>query len=211
MSALTREAVRHCSDIGMFALDRPVSSCRHATAFCRKHCYNRKLYAAFGHDMRPKDVKNEAAWHELCREPSALKRTLDKKRLDTSRVRLMTRGEAFSDVRDVLQVRRMLQADPGRLYWIPTRAWRVPYLRRIVQALVMSLPNARVMASIDPSNTSSDVEAITAAGWSTMFFGDDNATVGRFLCPKTHAEGRCIDCQGGCFEAGQVHIHLLQH
>lgn len=206
----TINTIRHCKDIGMFALDRPESSCKWATSYCAKYCYNRKLYAAFGHAMRPKDKLNEEAWQTITGE--AVAETLNRKRKDTSRFRLMTRGEAFETVNDISRVRSIITANPDRLVWLPTRAWR-GHLRSLIEQHIMPLPNVRLMASIDPSNTPEEIADLTTSGWSTMFFGDDNATEGRFLCPKTHdhQNGHCLTCENGCFSADQVHVHLKSH
>lgn len=204
-------ALRHCSDIGMFAIDRPCTTCTHATSYCRKHCFNIKLYRAFGHGMKPKDVKNEEAWS--CMDGITLSNVLDRKRKPTDRIRLMTRGEAISTMADIDKVASIATANPDRLVWVPTRAWRNPVLREAIEARLFPLPNLRLQASLDPSNTDAERDDLTASGWSTMFFGDDTATAGRFLCPKTHdhASGHCLTCKGGCFSSKQTHVHLKQH
>jgi len=78
----------------------------------------------------------------------------------------------------------------------------------------MTVPNARVLASLDPSNTPEEIADISGK-WSTMFFGDDTpeAMSNRYACPKTHhhATGHCAKCLKGCFGKGRVDVHLKQH
>ena len=77
----------------------------------------------------------------------------------------------------------------------------------------MPLRNARVQASIDPSNDELEIELLKADGWSTMFYGDDTATDKGFKCPKTwnKAKGHCAVCEKGCFSEKRTDVHLKQH
>ena len=83
----------------------------------------------------------------------------------------------------------------------------------------MPLSNAFVMASLDPSNSPSEWKSLKESGWSTMFFGDNEA---RFtpngdplhMCKKTwfKMKGVCgKKCQNGCFSSKRVDVHLKQH
>jgi len=208
-----KSAVRFCQDIGMFSIDRPRTTCKHATSFCAKHCYNVKLEAAFGHVIKPKDNRNEIYWQQLT--GSGLNKELSKKRNQIKRVRLMTRGEAFSTIEDIKKVKDLLKSNPSTIFWIPTRAWRNIELRKAIESDIMTIKNARVQASLDPSNTQEEISSIIADGWSTMFFGDDSeqSQQNRKLCPKTHQgkKAHCSKCIGGCFSPKQTHVHLKQH
>jgi len=168
--------------------------------------------------MHGKDIKNEEAW--AGNDVLGLAKALTRKRTkQTKRVRLMSRGEAFSDYLDVQRVANMLDAMPETLFWIPTRAWRNPVLFSMVQAMISTRNNARVLASMDPSNTSEEWEHVANLGVSTMFYGDDamlQTPQGQrmFRCPKTHAKlsGHCSICKAGCFNNKKtVHVHLKQH
>ena len=180
---------RYCADIGMFAIDRSIpQSCVHATEFCRKSCYNEKLYKLYP-SMEGADVKNEASWLTL--EPEAFARALDRKTRPTERIRLMTRGEAIRDHDDIERVKEICEAVAPRLVWLPTRAWREPLLRARIEAELMGIANLVVLASIDPT-TEDDWRDLASAGWSSMYFGDDDlAAIERriglrmFKCPKT--------------------------
>lgn len=125
----------------------------------------------------------------------------------------MTRGEAFKTMGDIDKVAEIARANPGTLFWVPTRAWRSLAHRAKIERILFPIRNIRVQASLDPSNTPEEMESLTATGWSTMFFGDDTATEGRMLCPKTHKgrKGACATCRGGCFSPAQTHVHLLKH
>lgn len=209
--------IRWCEDIGMFAYDRPIpETCVHATDFCRAACYNDKLYRIYP-AMHGKDIKNEAYWQTL--DGAQVTRDLARRKHPTHRVRFMTRGEAFKAVSDVHKVAEIASANPDRLFWIPTRAWRHPLLRALIQTSLLGVPNLRILASTDPTTTDAEWDALKADGWSTMFFGDDTQRVTptgdkMFLCPKTHGhvKGACAVCKRGCFRADKrVDVHLSQH
>jgi hypothetical protein len=226
----------------MFAVDRPHgakrgSSCKHTTATCRKYCFNNKLMAMYTDAMTRRDIANEESWQNM--DGQALSDALDRKRNQTDRFRLMTRGEAFSSLRsgDLERVIDIPDSNPDRVFWIPTRAWRRPMLRRAIEALREICPNVRILASTDPETTKEEQAQLDADGWSTMFFGDDSEAAKRetltgnprYLCPKTWGMGRsgtkedrktgkgaCGDSSrcnvGGCFDSSQpVHIHLKTH
>lgn len=196
-------------DIGMIVINRGPESCKWRSEFCTKNCYNKKLYRAFGHVMTPKDVENEEIWKNYIGETLNIKL---KKSKYNKRVRLCSRGEAFSEPSDIGKVYDILNKNPDTLIWIPTRAWRGP-LREFVKELSM-IQNARVMASIDPSNTKDEIDKLISEGWSTLFFGDDTDISNRFLCPKTwnKIKGECYRCgAGGCFSDIRVDVHLKKH
>lgn len=210
--------IRWCGDIGMFAYDRPIpESCVHATAFCRETCYNEKLYTTYPL-MRVKDVRNEAYWQQL--DGLQVNFDLRKRRKQTDRLRLMTRGEAFRDLLDVARVESIAANNPQRLIWVPTRAWRSPLLNAMVTRLRNTYSNLRILASTDPTTNDEEWVQLKAQGWSTMFYGDDTTRYTPngdkyFLCPKTHGakvRGACAKCKRGCFRADKrVDVHLAQH
>ena len=214
------DETRFCSDIGMLSIDRPIpSSCVHKTAYCDAKCYNVKLYKMYK-AMRTKDVRSEAAWNTNI--GTDWRSIFDRKRRDTSRIRLMTRGEAFSNLGDVRRVRDMALANPERTFWIPTRGWRHALVRAAIESLSGELDNVAILASLDPSNTEEEIEGLIAAGWSTMFFGNDSETptakhARPFKCPKTWGDvhGACVKCVNGCFKPvtkGQrVDVWLSEH
>lgn len=216
MTTLAKE-LRFTPDIGMFTLDRPIpTSCVHKTEYCDAKCFNVKLYR-WCTAMRTKDIRNEVAW--IDNDAAGLAASLDRKKKQTDRIRLMSRGEAFSDWSDLDRVAAIAEANPSRLVWIPTRAWRNPLLQLAVKALADRYSNVRILASMDPSNSAEEWTMVKAMGWSTMFFGDDDQLTTpngdrSFKCPKTHRHltGHCAICKGGCFRADKrVDVHLKEH
>lgn len=197
-----------CSDIGMHVINRGPISCRWKTEFCSKNCYNIKLYHVFGHCMKPKDIKNEEDWKNLTGDK--LKILLQNRKYN-GRVRLCARGEAFSTEEDIYKIKDFLIKNSKLLIWIPTRGWRSDLREKIKD--LSNIKNARIMASIDPSNSNKEVEGLIDDGWSTMFFGDDKKTENRFLCPKTWKKhhGACYSCNKGCFSKNRIDVHLKKH
>jgi hypothetical protein len=95
--------IRHCADIGLWSIDRPRSSCKWASEFCKMTCYNRSIESRFRKSIPAKDARNEASWKSI--DGRQLADMLDRKRTPTERIRLMTRGEAFSTPDDIARVR----------------------------------------------------------------------------------------------------------
>ena len=209
---MLKNAIRWCADIGMFALDLPKVTCRHRTAFCNAHCYNVKIYNMFKAAMPARDAKNWAAWLAATAGDFA-EFFSAKRRRQTARFRFATRGEVLSVPQDVFKVAEIAKASPAVLFWIPTRAWRNAGMRELVQSVLFPLPNIRLCASLDPTNTAEENASLKSDGWSTLFFGDNTATDGRMLCPKTweHTKGACATCERGCFSAARTDVHLKQH
>jgi hypothetical protein len=213
------DVMRWTKDIGMFTLDRSrEDSCIHKTDFCDTTCFNNKLEIAFKHAIEPKDIKNDEAWYN--NDTKGLAKALSRKRNQTSRVRLMSRGEAFKDITDTVRVMRILRDNPDSIFWIPTRAWRDKELWDKIKDIPKLFNNVRILWSFDPSNSISDWKLSVDSGQSVMFYGDDEllsdpVTKERmFKCPKTHKklDGHCNICKGGCFRADKrVIVHLKQH
>lgn len=211
-----KNEIRYCADLGLWATDRDVKkSCKWKTPFC-KNCYNWKLFRVFK-GMVTKDVRNEIFWSDLdggkFKEYFATKRKGSK-----NRFRFQTRGETFANESDVFKVLNILEENSDVVFWIPTRAWRNPELKTLIEDYIMPLPNARVMASMDPTNTPEEWAYLKASKWSTMFYGDDNMVKNpngdfSYLCGKTFFKetGSCATCQEGCFSEKRVDVHLKQH
>ena len=161
--------------------------------------------------MKGADARLEREWEELNAESfrakaKSLKRTI-------KRFRFQVRGETFSEFADIVKVREIVAGNPGILFWMPTRAWRDPFLKASIETMIMTLPNSRVQASIDPSNTGYELKV--ASAWPTMFFGDnDRHPLGDAVkCPKTWTKkkGLCGKCGVGCFKTGNVNVWLKKH
>ena len=222
--------IRYCSDIGMWAIDRPIfdlaeekikGSCVWASDFCFSSCFNLKLYKLYP-NMRSKDVRNERQWATLKRIPQLLRATLARKRRSSKRFRFMTRGEAFATADDVHAVAAICSDSPDRWFWIPTKAWRDSRLRILIEREIVTLPNVAVLASTDPDTSSRQWAMLKRRGWSTMYYGDNTQTTTpngdqSFVCPKTYKgiKGHCADCRAGCFAPitlqRRVDVILQQH
>jgi nicotinic acid mononucleotide adenylyltransferase len=204
--------LRFNKDIGLFCIDRGRQSCKHATAYCKENCYNRKLYKVFK-NMVNKDIRSDKWWQSLTGKKVA--KSLNRRKLPTDRIRFMTRGEAISDASDIDRVEEIVTYNSNRLFKMPTRAWRNKTLRRAIEKRLSVLSNLYVMASIDPSNTKDEIQYLLDQNWSTMFFGNDkeSPTGNEYKCPKTwkHLKGHCAECKSGCFSDKQVHVWLKQH
>lgn len=211
-----KTTIRWVDDIGMFAMDRSIpQSCVHRTEHCATTCYNLKLYKVYP-AMHGRDEKNEEFWRLMTGD--IIYNALKAKRKPVDRFRMMTRGEAFKTLDDIYKVVDVLVKNPDTLFWVPTRAWRNRIMRSLLNEQVAWRKNIRLIASMDPSNTPDEWEAVRELGWSTMFYGNDtlDATpTGEpfFKCPKTwdKKKAACATCVGGCFEDVQVNVHLKRH
>tara|TARA_R110001606_G_scaffold374012_1_gene531589 strand:- start:760 stop:1470 length:711 start_codon:yes stop_codon:yes gene_type:complete len=232
MSVTTAELndlFRYCEDIGMAATDRPINdtknhegSCDHRTDYCDETCYNVKLYKMYP-KMADRDDRCETIWKKLNRHNSDFTKFFSRKRYDTSRVRHMTRGEAFKTSVDVYRVKTMCLLNSDIMWWIPTRAWRDTKIKALIEKELMPLPNCAINASFDPSNTDDEWKMMIDSDWNIMFYGDDDLTTDpiygkrMFKCPKTHKglKGHCLDCKAGCFAQKAINrtaiVHLSEH
>ena len=224
---------RWCDDIGMYAMDRPINdvpdyreghegeilakgSCDHRTDYCNETCYNIKLYRIYKH-MLTKDVRNEVAWQAV--NAKAVAKQLKRKRKQVLRVRGCTRGENIKDLSDIFRWREIALETPETTWWIPSRVWRNPTLNLMTRRWLSNLPNVRVDASLDPSNTKEEWEQVELEGWNIMFYGDNELTHSpysgkrMFKCPKTWKglKDHCNKCKGGCLSDTQSITSLKEH
>ena len=211
-----KDETRFCPDIGMRVTDRSrEKTCRWKTDAC-KDCYNEKLEKVYK-QMLVKDVRNDVFWNAL--NGSELKSILSRKRHQVHRFRFQTRGETFSTKSDVFKVKEILESNPDTVFWIPTRGWRNPLMKRLIEKEIFPLANARTLASTDVTNSSEEWKDLKDTNWSTMYFGDDHQKITpngdkHFLCPKTHKKlkGHCAICKAGCFRNNKrVDVHLKAH
>lgn len=229
--------LRQVPSLGLWALDRGMGSCN-MTPACRE-CYNRtpgmlgrKSFMAVWAPGGKDDQRFEACTGEAFK--------------GLARVRLATRGEALRHVCDVYRVAQWIRENPSTKFWIPTRAIYIPGTAKLDSAMValiedqiMTLDNARVMASIDPFTAGNTAELIRR-GWSTMYFETQAVPRGYVkgihpaarvkvkganivYCKKTwdlykgadgrilHPHGVCRTCNRGCFQAARVDVYLKNH
>ncbi len=207
-------SIRYCSGIGLYAIDRPRSSCVWKTSFCKEKCYNKKLYRIYK-NMPGRDNKNEVYWQTLTGEK--FKKDYSRKRKNRDRFRFMTRGEGLQNFIDINRVKDICNANKEITFELPTRSWRNEEMRTAAEDQLMPIENLRLYASLDPSNSYGECMRMVERGWSTTFFGDDDH---HFLgkeaikCVKTwHKEKKilCGTCQVGCWDPGQVHVWFKQH
>jgi len=197
--------------IGLHTFDRGCETCVFATPFCRVKCYKWKAYHAWRHNLIPRDLKNQTAWEAL--DGESFGEWLRSRVKPVDRFRFCSRGEPFAGPEDVDRVADVVACNPSVLFWIPTRAWHCGDMRQRILRQVRALPNARVQASVDPSDSSADIRSLDRGGWSTMYFGRDgnDGRRSRTMCRKTwFHDVRCSSC-GVCFDARQKHVHLKQH
>ena len=215
--------IRWCNDIGMFAIDRPIDkSCIWKTEECEETCFNNKLYKLYP-NMHKKDIRNEAEWSQI--NGTALRNTLKRKKKQTKRVRLMTRGESFDSVASVLKVKDLLIKNPDTEFWLITRSWRDMFIAdgdifAAVMEHIRPLHNARLLMSLDKTNSREEWIYLTKVlRLSTMFYDAgkrESTPVGGkwFRCPKTFKglKGHCEICKAGCFNTKKrVDVYLKQH
>jgi hypothetical protein len=206
----------YCKEIDLWTLDLPRTTCKYKTAYCRKHCYNNKIEAAYSSTIPAKDKRNKKFWENL--EVSDFIDFVERKaksKYPVKRFRFCSRGEIGYTIASLYKVYKIAVALPEIIFWIPTRAWRTKHIGyRFWLNQIRYLPNTRVMASIDPSTSANARAELLVLGWSTMYFGDNDNTIGRTLCPKTwfKASGiKCSTCQDGCFSKDRVDVHLKKH
>lgn len=167
--------------------------------------------------MVPHEPILRTGWKQWSVEST--RRYLESKRETPSRLRLCTRGEPIAYKSDIDKILHIADRMPNLQFWIPTRSWRNPQLRRCLESRIIRKSNVRhnirLQASLDPSNTRTEWASLVSAGWSTMFFGDDiEHPLGNAVkCPKTWdgRHGHCAVCRSGCFRMGQTHIWLKRH
>ena len=230
---MIKDMIRWCSDLGMFATDRPINdvvdkdgkvivegTCIWKTPVCSKRCFDIKLYRLYP-KMTDRDIRCEREWQSF--KAGDFKKALSRKRKQTQRVSHMTRGEAFKDIDDIFKWEQVCKETPDTLHWMKTRAWHNPILKFYIERILFPVPNLAMNASVDPSDTRNDWERLERNGWNIMFFGDEELThspaSGKrvFNCPKTHKKmkGHCAICKAGCFSQrtiGRVQVvHLSEH
>lgn len=203
--------VRFCPEIGVHAIDRGPETCRHQTSFCKLYCYNIPIYNFRRKRMEIRDAVNRENWNALT--GSDLCAELSRKKQKVTRLRLCTRGEAFSRFIDTGKIYDLLCYNPHVLFWIPTRGWHDSRIRSSIENDILTCANARVLASVDPSDSQDVIDDLKACGWSTVRIGSCDPQEGRYRCPKTfeHKSGHCAVCMQGCFSKSRVDVHLQLH
>jgi len=198
--------------INLWTINRPRTTCKWSTKYCQRFCYNKRVERVFAHSVKSRDIINEKIWQDLT--GSQLHERLSHIRT-IKRIRLMTRGEAFTNLTDVLKVKNLCRYNTDWTFIIPTRAWRNKHLKHLIEMHIQSLPNARLYASIDPSNTLLEINDLIISGWSTAFFGEQSLDFmpNPIKCPKTfnkQVEIKCSNCNI-CFDPTRKDVQFKKH
>lgn len=219
------DRIRYVSEIGLWAFSRGRQTCRWQTPWCQRHCYAKKFYAV---NPRLPEIDEQDNFYWECNLGSAIARDIATAIGNARRFRFAVRGEIWYNVRDIEKVCSILKTLYDVTFWIPTRAWHDPIMRREIEFEVFGKTNARVLASIDPSDDEHEVKVLRGMGWSTVFAGDNedpdqmllasNGIVPKLSadmhrCEKTwhHRTGHCAVCEDGCFASHRVDVHLKEH
>ena len=214
---LMDDEIVHRADLGLHVIDRPMSSCSFRTPLCTKTCYMKKFYQRLPKGMARRDARLEPFWLNLTGEKLA---QLLSKRRNIFRFRFASRGEILAATPDIARMEDILEHCPGTVFMIPTKAWRGGNLWHQIKKRIVPYPNARVLASIDPSVANPRVlNKLLKDGVSTMFYGDDEfhpleeLGIPVVKCVKTwdHLKYACRTCKQGCFNDAPVHVWLKQH
>lgn len=221
--------------LGMFNLNRGSQSCKKTPA-C-EDCYVGRSTQVFRY--------TRLAWSPGGRDDQNWAKIQPNVFTGLARVRIASRGEGLRTKADVARVVTWVKANPDTLFWIPTRAiyknrgkdLDVDHMNLITNTLA-SLPNARVIASLDPF-TAKHWVTLRDANWSTMFYESSNVPkdyqhsgshpargkkgANIHFCAKTwdlylaengrvvSPKGNCKSCGQGCFDEKRVDVWLRNH
>ena len=222
------EPIRFVKDIGMYAFSRGRQLCRWPTDWCERYCYNNKFYCV-NPKLEEVDKSDNTFWRGAESEQFVMKVNMTADYKPIPRFRFAVRGEIWAKIDDVNKVGLIMMQMPQTLFWIPTRAWRSENVGAHIERFILPMPNARVLASTDPTTTPAEFDFLRRHGWSIVFVGD-NKDPGQMLlsedgecrekktyrmhhCRKTWEalRGHCAVCTEGCFSEGQVEVHLKKH
>jgi len=223
------EYIRYVPDLGMYAFSRGRNTCLWQTPWCKKHCYMGK-FEQMGWSKSEWDELDNKWWLESAPEAivAEIIRVAGNDGTPPTRFRFSVKGEIWNSAEDVEKVRQILLQMPDTLFWIPTRAWHDWRMSEHIEYSIFPLPNARVSASVDPTDNISEVQVARDMVWSLMFTGDNDPaeqtmltengldekwTKDMYRCPKTwqDAKGHCALCTEGCFRKERTEVHLKKH
>lgn len=100
--------------------------------------------------------------------------------------------------------RFLVKSRPDVRFYAYTRSWRVPALRKALDAL-RAEPNMQLFASIDPS-----IADVPPEGWRVAFIDDDSRFAG-LACPEQSGrKANCAEC-GYCFRGKRGNVQFATH
>jgi hypothetical protein len=163
-----------------------VLTCPGATAWCRAHCYARRIER-----LRPNCRR--AYGRNLSISLSSerfVERVLDDLPADATHVRIHVGGD-FYDAAYIESWRRICLARPNTFFWTYTRSWIDNQLRPALEKL-RALPNVQIFASVDPGMPPPPM------GWRAAYLDIDPRAKG-LPCP--HQQDQVDSCRqcGYCF------------
>lgn len=215
-----KSQIKFCKHINLFTINRPRESCRFASDFCFKNCYHAKMENLYARYKDEADKKEEAYWHQITGEQIATFLSTKRTR-PTDRFRLMSRGEALTNKRDVWRIYDICMQNLDTLFMLPTKAWRSHRMMEYMKDILSSCPNLRLLFSTDPDIWSEALKVIGAhmphpliARMTLTYFGTDEfpADLEVFKCLKTWDKGTlvtCATCQAGCFIEDRYRLKII--
>ena len=222
--------LRQCPDLGLWVIDNGVQNCKFKTPAC-KDCYN--LKCTYYKNMK-------AAWSAGGKDDQCWNKAMAGAFAGLNRVRLNTRGEAFSSYDNVEKVAAWLQGNPNTKFWMVTRAHQLGNrgnmqpnwgMMDAIEQNIMVQPNAYVMASLD-AWTVQHWDHLRDRKWSTIYYEKKNTpppwlhdvranvhkcrkTWTSVPSPKTgrpiHPKAVCKTCRNGCYGKERVDVWLKYH
>ena len=173
----------------------PLDTCPGASAWCAAACYAQGPYRRYPQSRARWDANGATSAVPALPQP----------RKDGARtlLRLHVSGD-FDTAPYVHTWRRALEERPDVLAWGYTRSWRVPRLRKALDAL-RALPNVQLFASWDASMG----DERPPEGWRVAYIHP--APVQAYACPEQ--DGRKADCASCryCFDGRRGDVSFRVH
>ena len=211
--------------LGLICLDRSRRHCRWATKWCKAKCYCGKFETMQPDYQADYDTRLDLLWDRWT--GATLRAALRTKRqyrtlpttpgtLPTHRLRVCSKGEPFAYGSDIRRLAEIVAFNSDILFWIPTRAWSIGHMQRLITKKIGRLPNSRLCASVDPDTHTLRpmLQLARYRDWHTLIVTEDKTPCpNAYPCPKTwgHIKGSCADCIAGCFRKDKQTISLQKH
>lgn len=175
-----------------------VLTCPGASAWCRAHCYAKRIERLRPHCLRAY-MKNMV----LSMEPERfVEHVLEALPNNAGHVRVHVGGDFYSKeyVESWIEV---CKARPHTKFWSYTRSWNVKPLLPIMEQL-RALPNIQLWASVDPDMP------MPPAGWRTSFIDGDPRAIGITCRHQAGTAKSCVECRH-CFRKADGDVVFKVH